>query len=122
VQGRVGRGFRVEKTSPLHGTAFAAQPVGLSMHATERAMTAELTSTEVLALLFPEPPVAGSPVKTVTAFVLDPHLGLQLQSIVPNRNLLQRVRVAARANEGTPIIDPYTREVIGYELAPLAVA
>jgi|GEM_PF-1510932 len=92
------------------------------MHATERAMTAELTSTEVLALLFPEPPVAGSPVKTVTAFVLDPHLGLQLQSIVPNRNLLQRVRVAARANEGTPIIDPYTREVIGYELAPLAVA
>ena len=55
-------------------------------------MTAELTSIEVLALLFPEPPMAGSPVKTVTAFVLDPHLGLQLQSVVPNRNLLQRVQ------------------------------
>jgi hypothetical protein len=94
-------------------------------HATERAertMTVEITSAEVLALLFPEPATAGHPAKTVTAFVLDPYLGLQLQSIVPNRNLLARVRVAARANEGTPIIDPHTREIIGYELAPLAVA
>jgi hypothetical protein len=85
-------------------------------------MTAEITPAEVLALLFPEPPTAGSPAKAVTAFVLDPQLGLQLQSVVPNRNLMKRVRVAARANEGTPIVDPLTREIIGYELAPLAVA
>lgn len=90
--------------------------------ATERTMSAEITAAEVLALLFPEPPKGGSPAQTVTALVVDPHLGLQVRSVVPNRSLLESVRVAARVNEGTPIIDPYTREVIGYELAPLAVA
>jgi hypothetical protein len=48
--------------------------------------------------------------------------GLMLQSVVPNRNLLKRVLVAARVNDGIPIVDPVTREVIGYELSPLAVA
>lgn len=85
-------------------------------------MTQEISPEEVLALLFPEPPQAGSPARPVTAFVRDPHGGLMLQSVVPNRTLLQRVLVAGRAKEGTPIIDPITREVIGYELSPLAVA
>jgi hypothetical protein len=85
-------------------------------------MSAEIGPEEVLAVLFPEPPTAGSPARQATAFVRDPLGGLMLQSVVPNRALLQQARVAARANEGTPIVDPYTREVIGYELAPLAVA
>ena len=45
-----------------------------------------------------------------------------LQTVVPNRTLLKRALVAGRANDGTPIVDPVTREVIGYELSPLAVA
>ena len=85
-------------------------------------MTAEISPEEVLALLFPEPASGGQPAKTVTAFVRDPMGGLMLQSVVPNRNLLKRVLVAARVNDGTPIVDPVTREVIGYELSPLAVA
>ena len=43
-------------------------------------------------------------------------------SVVPSRNLLEAARVTGRWNSGTPILDPQTREIIGYELAPLAVA
>ena len=78
--------------------------------------------SEVLALLFPEPAHAGNPSPLVTAFVQDPHGGLALRNLVPDRNLLRRARVAGRYNSGTPIVDPQTREVIGYELAPIAVA
>jgi hypothetical protein len=85
-------------------------------------MTPEITPEDVLALLFPEPASNGQPAKTVTAFVRDPQGGLMLQAVVPSRSLLKRALVAGRANDGTPIIDPVTREVIGYELSPLAVA
>jgi hypothetical protein len=85
-------------------------------------MPAEIAPEEVLALLFPEPAKGGQPAKTVTAFVRDPQGGLMLQTVVPNRTLLKRALVAGRANDGTPIVDPVTREVIGYELSPLAVA
>ena len=85
-------------------------------------MPAEIEPDEVLALLFPDPARGGQPVKTVTAFVRDPQGGLMLQTVVPNRTLLKRALVAGRANDGTPIVDPVTREVIGYELSPLAVA
>lgn len=85
-------------------------------------MPAQISPEEVLALLFPEPARGGQPAQTVTAFVRDPTGGLMLQSVVPNRSLLKAALVAGRANDGTPIVDPVTREVIGYELAPLAVA
>jgi hypothetical protein len=84
-------------------------------------MPAQISPGEVLALLFPECST-GQAANLVTAVVRDPQGGLTLQSVVPNRTLIQRALVAARANEGTPIVDPVTREVIGYELAPLAVA
>ena len=77
---------------------------------------------EVYALLFPEPASGGNPSPSVTAFVRDPHGGLMLTSVVPNRTLLETARVTGRWNSGTPILDPQTREIIGYELAPLAVA
>ncbi|HET7202237.1 MAG TPA: hypothetical protein VFI92_02605 [Steroidobacteraceae bacterium] len=85
-------------------------------------MTAQITPDEILALLVPEPPTRGQPAKMATAVVRDPQGGLMLQSVVPNRALLKRALIAVRANDGTPILDPVTREVIGYELAPLAVA
>ena len=85
-------------------------------------MSNTITPEEVLALLFPEPVAAGNPAASVTAFVRDPHGGLMLASVVPSRTLLEAARVAGRCNSGTPILDPHTREIIGYELAPLAVA
>ena len=85
-------------------------------------MPAQISPEEVLALLFPEPAKGGQPAQTVTAFVRDPMGGLMLQTVVPNRSLLKSALVAGRANDGTPIVDPVTREIIGYELSPLAVA
>jgi hypothetical protein len=82
-----------------------------------------LSEQEVLALLFPGTHRGqSSPVHAVTAFVIDPHLGLTLQTVQPDPRLISRARVAGRCNHGTPIVDPHTREIIGYELAPLAVA
>ena len=85
-------------------------------------MSQTITTEEVLALLFPERTPPGSPGASVTAFVKDPQGGLMLASVVPNRSLLQAAKVAGRVNSGTPILDPQTREIIGYELSPLAVA
>ena len=85
-------------------------------------MSNTITPDEVLALLFPEPAASGNPSPSVTAFVRDPQGGLMLATVMPNRTLLETARVAGRWNSGTPILDPQTREIIGYELAPLAVA
>jgi hypothetical protein len=85
-------------------------------------MSNTISPEEVLALLFPEPASAGSPIASVTAFVRDPQGGLMLASVVPSRTLLEAARVTGRCNSGTPILDPHTREIIGYELSPLAVA
>jgi hypothetical protein len=85
-------------------------------------MSETITPEQVLALLFPEPAKSGAVGSSVTAFVQDPQGGLMLASVVPNRALLETARVAGRFNSGTPILDPSTREIIGYELAPLAVA
>ncbi|MDH5175597.1 MAG: hypothetical protein OEX15_02900 [Gammaproteobacteria bacterium] len=85
-------------------------------------MSQNISAEEVLALLFPEPAPAGGPTPAVTAFVRDPQGGLMLATVVPNRSLLEAAKVAGRFNSGTPILDPQTREIIGYELSPLAVA
>jgi hypothetical protein len=39
----------------------------------------------------------------------------------PDKSLLSEVRLAGRFNCGKPIVDPLTREVIGYEIEPMAV-
>lgn len=85
-------------------------------------MADTITAEDVLALLFPEPATAGGASPLVTAFVRDPQGGLMLASVTPSRNLLRAAKVAGRWNNGTPIYDPHTREIIGYELDPLAVA
>ena len=85
-------------------------------------MTASMSEEEVLALLIPEPDTKGGPSPMATAVVRDPHLGLRIQSVVPSRQLLRRALVTARADNGVPIIDPVTREVIGYEFGPRMAA
>lgn len=88
----------------------------------KKIMSQTISAEEVLALLFPEPATSGNPSTSVTAFIRDPQGGLMLATVVPNRTLLESAKVAGRWNNGTPILDPQTREIIGYELSPLAVA
>jgi hypothetical protein len=82
-----------------------------------------LEDSEVLALLFPEPAANGKPATDqVMVVVKDAQGEIALHTVVPDKQLLRRARVTGRYKSGTPIIDPTTREIIGYELAPIAVA
>ena len=82
-----------------------------------------LEESEVLALLFPEQSVGGGkPSGQVMAVLQDAQGGLALHNVVADSELLRRARVAVRHKSGTPIVDPHSREVIGYELDPIAVA
>lgn len=81
-----------------------------------------LEESEVLALLFPEHGSGGKPSGQVMAVLQDAQGGLVLHSVVPDSSLLRRARIAGRYKSGTPIVDPHSREVIGYELDPIAVA
>ena len=77
---------------------------------------------EVIALLFPEShgsSVGQTPV--VTALLRDAEGTMELRSLRPDNALLRAARLAGRLNSGKPIIDPHTREVIGYEIEPMAV-
>jgi hypothetical protein len=75
---------------------------------------------EVIALLFPEPSRAreGS-VQSVLALVRDEQGLMEVKSLRPDVALIKRARVTGRVNCGTPILDPITREVIGYEIDPI---
>jgi hypothetical protein len=78
--------------------------------------------SEIIALLFPEPSQAiEGPAMLVTALLRDAQGMMELRSLRPDKSLLRRARVAGRFNSGTPIVDPQTREVIGYEIEPIAV-
>jgi hypothetical protein len=82
-----------------------------------------LEESEVLALLFPEQGGSGGkPSGPVLAVLQDAQGGLALHHVVADSKLLRRARVAVRYKSGTPIVDPHSREVIGYELDPIAVA
>jgi len=79
--------------------------------------------SEVIALLFPEQsPASGAAAPCVMALLRDAEGLMQLRSLEPNPALLRRARIAGRLNSGKPIVDPVTREVIGYELEPISVA
>ena len=76
---------------------------------------------EIIALLFPEsasnPEPSSSP---VTALVRDAEGTIEVRDLVPNRSLMRMARMTGRFNRGKPIVDPLTREIIGYEIEPLA--
>jgi len=78
--------------------------------------------SEILAVLLPEPAQAvDGPSQLVTALLRDPDGVVMLCTLSSDRSLLGRARVAGRFNSGKPIVDPQTREVIGYEIEPIAV-
>lgn len=77
---------------------------------------------EVIALLFPESPALsaeGAP--TVTALVRDQQGTMEVRRLRPDKALLRAARLAGRMNSGKPILDPSTREIIGYEIEPMVL-
>jgi hypothetical protein len=56
----------------------------------------------------------------VTALLRDAEGLMQLRRVEPSPALLRRARLSGRLDSGKPIIDPVTREVIGYEIEPIA--
>jgi hypothetical protein len=77
---------------------------------------------EVIALLFPEShPSTDGPTPVVTALLRDDQGAMELRNLRPDKALLRAARLAGRLNSGKPILDPHTREVIGYEIEPMAV-
>jgi hypothetical protein len=77
---------------------------------------------EVIALLFPEPArMKEGPVQAVLAVVRDEQGFIEIKSLRPDVSLIKRARVTGRVNCGTPILDPVTREVMGYEIAPIVL-
>ena len=79
-------------------------------------------AAEVIALLFPDPGQSrDDPTQSVTALVRDAEGPVELRSLVADTGIMRSARLAGRFNCGKPIVDPVTREVIGYEIEPMAV-
>ena len=77
---------------------------------------------EVIALLFPDPNrTKEGLVQSVLALVRDESGLMELMSLRPDIALIKRARLTGRVNCGTPILDPNTREVIGYEIDPIVL-
>ena len=78
---------------------------------------------EIIALLFPESAQAAKGAEpTVTALLRNQQGSIELRKLRPDRKLLGKALFAGRFNCGTPILDPETREIIGYEIEPLATS
>ncbi len=77
---------------------------------------------EIIALLFPESPTAAAEgVPTVTALMRDQQGAMEVRRLRPDKALLRAARLAGRMNSGKPIVDPNTREIIGYEIEPMVL-
>jgi hypothetical protein len=46
---------------------------------------------------------------------------MELHNLRPDVALIKRARVTGRVNCGKPIVDPVTREVMGYEIEPIVL-
>ena len=77
---------------------------------------------EVIALLFPEPKRGHEgTIQAVIALVRDEQGLMEVKNLRPDMALIKRARLTGRVNCGTPIIDPVTRQVIGYEIDPIVL-
>lgn len=75
---------------------------------------------EVIALLYPEPAQSeGDATPQVTAVLRDAQGAMEVRRVAPDRSLMSRAMLTGRFNSGKPIVDPMTREIIGYEIEPL---
>jgi hypothetical protein len=46
---------------------------------------------------------------------------MEIRRLRPDKALLRAARLAGRMNSGKPIVDPNTREIIGYEIEPMVL-
>jgi hypothetical protein len=78
---------------------------------------------EIIALLFPEPSkiLAGSAM-LVTALMRDSQGAMEVRELKPDKDMMRMAQMTGRFNIGKPIVDPATKEVIGYEIEPFTVA
>ncbi len=78
--------------------------------------------SQLIALLFPDPgqPREG-PAQLVTAVMRDAQGLMEVRDMTPDKSLFGEALLTGRFNCGKPILDPLTREVIGYEIEPMAV-
>ncbi len=60
----------------------------------------------------------GQRAESVLALVRDEQGAMEVKSLRPDIALIKRARLTGRVNCGTPIFDPVTREVMGYEIDP----
>jgi len=75
---------------------------------------------EIIALLYPAPtPSADDSPSQVTAVLRDAEGAMEVRRVKPDRSLVNRAMLTGRFNSGKPIVDPTTREIIGYEIEPL---
>lgn len=79
--------------------------------------------SEIIALLFPEPTkvLAGS-LMLVTALLRDSDGTMEVRQLRPDKDMMRMAQMTGRLNSGTPIVDPMTREIIGYEIEPLNIS
>lgn len=77
---------------------------------------------EIIALLFPEPTtvMAGSALQ-VTAVFRDAAGTMEVRELRPDKDMMRMAQMTGRFKSGTPIVDPTTKEVIGYEIEPFKV-
>lgn len=87
-----------------------------------QSMQVATMQSEVIALLFPESgSVPEGPASFVTALMRDAQGIMELRRLRPDKSLIGKARVAGRFNCGKPIVDPVTREIMGYEIDPIVM-
>ena len=79
-------------------------------------------ASEILALLLPAATQgAEEAAPFATALLRDAEGTMSLRTLRTNLSLLAQARIAGRFDSGKPIVDPQTREIIGYEIEPIPV-
>ena len=78
--------------------------------------TARMLAAEVLAVILPDAYTGDERTRSATVLLRDPDGHLEVRSM-PARDVLADRRMARGCmRRGTPILDPTSREVVGYEM------
>ena len=81
----------------------------------------DMRASEIIALLLPEPKQNAQDIREpATALLRDAEGRMSLQPITGAMTFDEQVMTTGCFRRGKPIIDPMTREVMGYELEMIA--
>jgi hypothetical protein len=80
-----------------------------------------MRASEIIALLMPEPKQSTEEMtEPATALLRDADGRMSLQPITSEMTFAEQVMTTGCFRRGKPIIDPMTREIMGYELEMIA--